>query len=142
LERVDARTTATPAAPSIPTSAIGRTIRNYILWSYDRGSIHYDVMVTLILAFIFLAPIWINFKDKPTERNSHPTGVVVVLPDGQSGFIYQIEATAVSGATEPEMRQALIRTIEPIAGEVTISKYTPVRDSKGNVVAYKVWVQK
>ncbi len=142
MERVDARTTATPAAPSIPTSAIGRILRNYVLWSYERGSLHYDIMVTLILAFIFLAPIWINFKDKPTERNPHPSGVVVVTPDGQSGFIYQVEGTAVSGTTEPEIRQSLLRTIEPIAGEVSISKYATVRDSKGHVTGYKVWVEK
>lgn len=142
MERVEARTTATPAAPSIPTSAIGRILRNYILWSYERGSLHYDIMVTLILAFIFLAPIWINFKDKPTERNPHPSGVVVVLPDGQDGFIYQIEATAVSGASEPEIRQSLMRIIEPIAGEVSITKYSTVRDNTGHIVGYKVWAEK
>jgi len=142
LERVETRTTATPTAPSLPTSAIGRTLRNYLLWTYDRGSIHYDIMVTLILAFIFLAPIWINFKDKPTERNAHPTAVVVVTPDGQDGFVYQIAAAAVSGSTEPEIRQSLLRTIEPIAGEVTITKYTTVKDDKGHIVGYKVWVEK
>lgn len=139
---MDARTTATPAAPSIPTSAIGRTLRNYVLWSYERGSLHYDIMVTLILAFIFLAPIWINFKDKPTERNPHPSGVVVVTPDGENGFIYQVEGSAVTGATEAEIRQSLVRTIEPIAGEVSISRYATVRDHSGRVVGYKVWVEK
>lgn len=139
---MEARTSATPAGPSLPTSAIGRILRNYVLWSYERGSLHYDIMVTLILAFIFLAPIWINFKDKPTEHNPHPSGVVVVLPDGQDGFIYQIEATAVSGASEPEVRQSLLRIIEPIAGEVSISNYSAVRDSNGQIVGYKVWVEK
>ena len=36
-------------------SRIWRTIKGYIWWSYPRGSMHYDVMVTLILVFIFLA---------------------------------------------------------------------------------------
>jgi len=44
-------------------SKIWEIVRGYILWSYERGSLHYDVMVTLILAFIFLAPLWGNFKD-------------------------------------------------------------------------------
>lgn len=142
MERVETRSTATPTAPSIPTSAIGRTLRNYILWTYGRGSIHYDIMVTLILAFIFLAPIWINFKDKPTERNPHPTAVVVVTPDGQNGFVYQVASAAVSGSSDAEIRQGLMRTIEPIAGEVTITKYTAVKDDKGHIVGYKVWVEK
>ena len=50
---------------------IWRTIRGYILWSYERGTIQYDVMVTLILIFLFLSPYWINFNDKPIERNPH-----------------------------------------------------------------------
>ena len=119
-------------------SRIWRTIRSYILWTYERGSMQYDVMVTLILLFIFVSPYWINFKDKPIERTPHQTGVVV-FPDGQSGFIYQIEAAAVHGdptTFETDLR----RVIEPIAGEIEITKYEPVRDANGQVVAYKVWV--
>src|SRR5512141_1232231 len=96
---------------------IWRTIRSYILWSHERGTIQYDVMVTLILLFVFLSPHWINFNDKPIERNPHPTGVVVV-PDG-SGFIYQIEASAVKATGDDAVRAELLRVIEPIAGEVS-----------------------
>ena len=119
-------------------SRIWRTIRSYILWTYERGSAPYDVMVTLILAFIFLSPYWINFKDKPVERTPHQTGVVVT-PDGQSGFIYQIDASAVQG-DPTAFEEDLLRVIEPIAGEVEITRYEPVRDAQGHVVAYKVWV--
>src|SRR4051794_41005250 len=42
-------------------SRVWQTIRGYFLWTYDRGGVHYDVMVSLILAFVFLAPHWINF---------------------------------------------------------------------------------
>jgi hypothetical protein len=121
-------------------SRILKTIRSYILWTYERGSMQYDVMVTLILAFIFIAPIWVNFKDKPIERSGHQTGVVV-SPDGQNGFIYQIDASAVRG--DPTTVEAdLLSVIEPIAGEVDITKYEPVRDAKGHIVAYKVWVSR
>src|ERR1700684_4166904 len=78
-----------------PMGAIWRTIRGYILWSYERGSLHYDIMVTLILLFIFVTPHYVNFKDKPVERNPHLTGVAVI-PDAQGGFIYQIQASAVN----------------------------------------------
>ena len=121
-------------------SRIWKTIRSYIWWTYERGSMQYDVMVTLILAFIFIAPIWINFKDKPIERSPHQTGVVV-SPDGQSGFIYQVDASAVRG--DPTTVEAdLLSVIEPIAGEVDIAKYEAVRDAKGHIVAYKVWVSR
>lgn len=121
-------------------SRILKTIRSYVLWTYERGSMQYDVMVTLILAFIFIAPIWVNFKDKPIERSSHQTGVVV-SPDGHSGFIYRVDASAVKG--DPASVEAdLLSVIEPIAGEVDITRYEPVRDAKGHIVAYKVWVSR
>ncbi len=119
---------------------VWRTIRSYILWSHERGTIQYDVMVTLILLFVFLSPRWINFNDKPIERNPHPTGVVVV-PDG-SGFIYQIEASALKATGDDAIRAELLRIIEPIAGEVSITKVEPVRDRKGGVMNYKVWVHR
>lgn len=117
------------------------TIRDYILWSYERGTIQYDVMVTLILLFVFLSPYWINYRDKPVEHNPHRTGVVVTT-DGKGGFIYQIEARAVNGQDDKAIRSQLLSVIEPIAGEVTISNYEAVRDQAGNVQAYKVWVQR
>ncbi len=122
-------------------SRILKTIRGYILWTYERGTMQYDVMVTLILAFIFITPYWVNFKDKPVERNPHPTGVVV-YPDGQSGFIYQVEASAVSGRDQAAVEARLLRIIEPIAGEVDITKFEPIRDAHGKVIAYKVWVSR
>jgi len=127
------------AAPAVPMSGIWSTIRDYIFWSYERGTIQYDVMVTLILVFVFLSPKVINFKDKPVEHNPHRTGVAVV-PDGQGGLIYQIEAAAVVGKDDDAVRSQLLDIIEPISGEVSITKIEPVRDSSGRVLSYKVWV--
>ncbi len=118
-----------------------KTIRSFIFWEYERGSLQYDVMVTLILAFIFLTPRYVNFNDKPVERVPHPT-VVVVLPDGEGGLVYQVEATAVSSVSDMALEDALRRVIEPIAGEVTIVRREPVYDRSGRLSAYKVWVRK
>ncbi len=117
------------------------TIRGYILWQYERGTIQYDIMVTLILIFIAFSPYWINFNDKPVDRNSHRTGVVVT-PDGKGGLIYQIEARAIDGKDDAAIRGQLLSVIEPISGEVSIANYETVRDGSGKVLAYKVWVQR
>ncbi|OLD14503.1 MAG: hypothetical protein DMG86_10155 [Acidobacteria bacterium] len=118
-----------------------RTIRGYILWSYERGTIQYDIMVTVILLFVFLSPYWINFKDKPVERNPHPTGVAVV-PDAAGGFVYQIEGSAVTGKEDAIIRAELLRIIEPISGEVTITRYETMRDRAGRILGYRVWAKK
>jgi hypothetical protein len=144
-QKLDLETTETNAklasAPAAPMNAIWRTIRGYILWSYERGSIQYDIMVTVILMFVFLSPYWINFKDKPVERNPHPTGVVVV-PDTAGGFVYQIEGSAVTGKEDAAIRAELLRIIEPISGEVNITRYETIRDRSGRISGYKVWAQK
>jgi hypothetical protein len=98
-------------------------------------------MVTVILLFVFLSPYWINFKDKPVERNPHPTGVVVI-PDVTGGFIYQIEGTAVTSKEDPAIRAELLRIIEPISGEVSITRYEMMRDRSGRILGYKVWAKK
>jgi len=120
---------------------VWKTISSFIWWSYDRGSIQYDIMVTLILLFIFLAPRKINFKDKPIERTPHPTRVVLI-PDVESGYIYQVDAAEMDGKNAAAIQGYLQRVIEPIiAGEVEIARYEPVRDRNGRVVAYKVWLR-
>jgi hypothetical protein len=142
LQRVNTATTE-PSAPSVRMINLWRTIRGYILWSHERGTIQYDVMVTLILAFIFLSPRFINFKDKPVERNPHQTGVVVI-PDNGGSLIYQIEASAIAANEHdaPVVREQLLHVIEPISGEVTITKVEPQRDAAGHVSSYKVWVER
>ena len=121
--------------------AIWRTIRGYILWSYERGSLHNDIMVTLILLFVFISPHLINFKDKPVERNPHLTGVVVV-PGEKGELIYQIQASAVNAAEGADIRRQLERIIEPISGAVSVTKYETIKDPHGRIQSYKVWVEK
>ncbi len=119
---------------------VWQTIKSYLFWTHSRGSFHYDVMVTVILLFIFLTPrAW--FRDKPVEHRPHQTEVVV-QPDGHDGFIYEVDAAAVSGHSDDAVRNDLLRVIEPIAGEIEIDSYEPVRDAKGRVNMYKVRVKR
>jgi hypothetical protein len=117
------------------------TIRGYILWTRERGSFHYDVMVTLILLFIFVTPHFINYKDKPAERLPRPRSVQV-MPDRDNGLIFRIDAKDVKGITPEETLADLQRVIEPISGGVKIKRWAPEQDIKGNVVGYHVWVQR
>lgn len=121
-------------------SKIWQTIRGYIWWTHPRGNVHYDVMVTLILVFIFATPRWV-FNDKPTERVPHQTGAVIVFPD-RGNLVYQIDASAVQGKSDDAVREELQRVIEPISGEVAVASYETVTDGHGKVKAYNVRVRK
>ena len=134
-----AKTAPDNAVPQM--GAIWRTIRGYIFWSYERGSLHYDIMVTLILLFVFLSPRILNYKDKPVERIPHLTGVVVI-PGEKGEFIYQIQASAVNAEEGSDVNRQLERIIEPISGAVSIVRYETVKDASGRLQSYKVWAQK
>lgn len=60
----------------------GRNLKGLILWDHDRGSWQYDVMVVLILVFVFATPAY-WFDDQPD-----------FLPLGQEpeGDHYQVRA--------------------------------------------------
>jgi hypothetical protein len=138
-QQPEASTALNPAVS--PMGAIWRTIRGYIFWSYERGSLHYDIMVTLILLFVFLSPRFLNYKDKPVERIPHLTGVVVI-PGEKGEFIYQIQASEVSTANGRDVQRQLEQIIEPISGAVSITRSETVKDAAGHLQSYKVWAKK
>ena len=118
-------------------NAVWRTIRGYILWQYERGTLQYDIMVTLILLFVLFSPRVINFNDKPIAWDPHPTDVVVTA-DAQGRLLYQVEASAIVPGDDHSVRDQLLRIIEPISGAVSIVSYEVVSDHKGRVQSYKV----
>ena len=122
-----------------------RLLRSYIFWTYERGSLHYDVMVTLILLFLFVGPRFIDFKDKPVNNVPIRSSEVLIREAGSSGdqarFIYEIRAEDLdSVATDADLRTAILRVIQPIAGNVTVQSYRPLTDAKGKVIAYDATV--
>jgi len=63
--------TAVPAVSNAISRACGRQSVTTFCGVTNAGSIHYDVMVTLILLFVFFSPFFVNFKNKPVERTPH-----------------------------------------------------------------------
>jgi hypothetical protein len=47
-----------------------RGLNKIVFWSYGRGTLQYDVLCALILAFIFATPRYI-FQDWPVINNPH-----------------------------------------------------------------------
>ena len=121
--------------------SLGKTLKGYLWWTYPRGSIHFDVMVTAILFFIFVAPRYIDFKAKPVPVVPMRASEVLVRSAGTSGadtrFVYEVRVEDLNNAqTDAEIKAALLRIIQPIAGDVTLVRYQSVTDTKGHIVAY------
>ncbi len=121
------------------------TIKSYIFWTYERGSFHYDVMVTLILLFLFVSPRFIDFKDRPVQEIPLQNSEVLVKSahsaDDEATFVYEIRIDDLHGAkSDSDLRRAILNVVQPIAGNITLEKYSPVLDTKGHIVAYDATV--
>jgi hypothetical protein len=51
----------------------GGTLRNVLIWTYERGTLPYDILCGLILAFIFLVPRSCFAPKTPADATSAHT---------------------------------------------------------------------
>jgi hypothetical protein len=122
-----------------------KTLKSYYFWTHQRGSFHYDVMVTLILAFIFVTPHLWSYGDKPAE-NAALVGPVEVVGDGDHGLVVTLQAKDVS--IDPSMdRKAIVKSIdralEPVVGDsVFVTRWEPVTGADGKTTAWRVWAHR
>jgi hypothetical protein len=126
-------------------SLMPNLLHRYFYWTEERGSLHYDVMVSAILLFLFLSPHFIDYKDRPVETVALHSSEVLVKEAGMSGdrarFIYQVRADDMGHVTtDDERRAAILRVIEPVSGEVTLVRYEEVKDTAGRTIAYNATV--
>ena len=120
-----------------------KLLRAYFFWTYPRGSFHYDVMVTLILAFIFITPRFWNFNDHPPQ--SGPDQPIQVTGSGFHRLMLTVPASDVhlaEGASNTEVKMALRRAIEPVTGDaVYIEEWKTDKDADGSS-NWKVWIHR
>jgi hypothetical protein len=123
---------------------MNKILKSYFYWTYPRGNVHYDVMVTLILLFIFVTPRFWDFGDKPSN-SSGPVHPIQVVGDGGHNVIVSVQATDVeipSGASDSEVKKVLRRAIEPVTGDsVVVEHWETAKDGQGNLI-WKIWAHR
>lgn len=126
-----------------PRRSFKQVLRSYFYWTYSRGSFHYDVMVTLILLFIFVTPHLWDYGAKPSLATG-PLHPFQVVSNGR-GVIITVQASDVNvppGASFPQARAALRKAIEPVTGDdVFVERWETITDAQGNL-AWKVWAHR
>lgn len=116
--------------------SVGRVLKSYIWWTHDRGSVHYDVMVTLILAFIFLTPHFWNYGERP--KPDWPANEIRASLAAGDEMVYEVPVSMVhpgAGATG----QALHDAIAPISGPIAVDRWEAVKEIGGRVIGWRVW---
>jgi hypothetical protein len=118
-------------------------LKKYLFWTYPRGSVHYDVMVTFLLLFIFVTPHLWNYGDRQPEADAvtHPV-TVSRTPEGR--FYFELNAAdAVPRRGENTPGPALRRAIRAIAGEaLQMDRYEAVPGADGAPATYRVWAHR
>ena len=123
---------------------MNKILKSYFYWTYPRGGVHYDVMVTPILLFIFITPHLWDYGDKPSRAAGLPHPIQVA-GDGGRGMIVTVSASDVSvpsAASDFETRRILRKAIEPVTGDaVSVTRWETAQDAQGNKV-WKIWARR
>jgi len=127
-----------------------KTLKSYFFWTHQRGSFHYDVMVTLILLFIFITPMpffhrFIDYGDKaPTSGPA--LGPVQVVGDGEYGLVLTLPFEDVPvdiSSSDRSVRKALHRAIQPVTGDaVSVVRWETAAYTAGKPTEWKVWIHR
>jgi len=58
-------------------ASVRKTLRHIFVWTYERGTIQYDIICALILAFIFFTPrsCFVPKKMEGANSSIHKAGV-------------------------------------------------------------------
>jgi hypothetical protein len=125
-------------------SKVKRVVTRAIFWSYERGSWQYDIILLVILAFIFLTPAkW--FHDQPRLQLSdlrHVQGIVEVAHNGHD-WIYQVDERLVDSMIPLAPKDAMEQLLQQrVHSPFVLKSVQPVLDKNGVVLGYTVVVDR
>ena len=108
-------------------------MKRFLLWSFERGSIQYDVICVVILAFIFITPP-AAFNDRPDFMRIPDDQAIRQTSDDDGHTVFTVKVNT---------EQAAVDRLKTMLGKpVTISRAEPVYDATGALVAYSIWVER
>jgi hypothetical protein len=111
-------------------------LKRFILWDFPRQSWQYDVMVGLILLFIFATPReW--FRDWPA-----PVSIVTLSTEsGMPAFF--VDARFLAGVPDNQRLARLTREIQRrrVNSHLRITRIEPLLDSEGELLGYTAFAK-
>lgn len=106
------------------------SFQRFILWDYRRGSVQYDIMVGLILAFVFLTPRdW--FKDQPKATS------VTMLQTAHGSSAFWIDSAVLSNVPESEKLARASQVVKTRTGKKeNVVRLEAIWDSEQELKGY------
>ena len=113
--------------------------KRFILWDFPRASWQYDVIVAVILAFIFLTPRdW--FRDTP--RIPHASSIAL-LPTENGSTVFFVDALLLAGTAENQRVAKLTAALRSRMSNrnLSVTRVEPILDSEGELQGYMAFVR-
>jgi hypothetical protein len=114
-------------------------LKRFILWDYTRASWQYDVMVGIILAFIFLTPRdW--FRDQPRIPSASS---IALLPSENDSSLFFVNSELLEGIPENQRVSKLteVLRIRMSNRRLAVTRVEPVLDSEGGLQGYMAFAR-
>lgn len=108
-------------------------LKRFIFWDYPRAGWQYDVIVGLILAFIFLTPReW--FRDQPKASS------IVMLPSDRGANVFWMEPDQLSGVAETDRIGKAAGLLKARTGKnANLLRLEPIFDSERDIRGYMAY---
>lgn len=105
-------------------------VKRFLFWDYPRAGWQYDVMVGLILAFIFLTPRdW--FRDQPRASS------IVMLPSENGETVFWMNAEQLSDTPDAARTAEAGNLIQARTGKkYRVLRLEPIVDSEQDIKGF------
>ncbi len=111
-------------------------LKRFILWDYPRGSRPYDVIVAIILAFIFLTPRgW--FRDQPRVPS------IVEVPSENRVQTFHVGPEVLANIPENQRVSRLTEILRQRPGNrnILITRVEPILDAEGELQGFMAFAR-
>ena len=109
-------------------------LKRLIFWDFPRASWQYDVIVAVIVAFIFLTPRdW--FRDQP--RIPHASSIAL-LPSENGGTFFFVDAQLLEGIPENQRVGKLTAVLRSRMSNrnLVVTRVEPILDTENELHGY------
>jgi hypothetical protein len=114
-------------------------LKRFILWDFPRASWQYDVIVALILAFIFLTPRdW--FRDQPRIPNASS----IAMLTAENGLnVFFVDTQMLADIPENQRVGKLSTMLQARTGNkrLRVTRVEPVLNSEGEMQGYMAFAR-
>jgi hypothetical protein len=114
-------------------------LKRFILWDYQRGSWQYDVMVGIIVLFIFATPrYWFSDQPKLPKASS-----IAMLPSENGSSVFFVDPQFLAGTAENQRVANLTQVLQTRMSNrrLKVIRVEPILDSEGDLQGYMAFAR-